>query len=219
MRRNRVTLFVYGSKTYLGREVARFARAMGHRTVGIVDGEIPEPTEPWMHGIHWVSEGNPLEQTWPDPPLRAILYCHTALWDGDRHRFEEILYDRPRQLIESAQRGELRPRFVLRSTVPQPLLPSGHLRFHRKAEEVVLRSDLPSAIFRLPLLYGPDRPDSVAAMVATRILRRAMASGLTAPMRVETAALAMLRAALEPEIEGIFEPEEIEGLGDVMIAQ
>ncbi len=223
MNRHRVTLLVYGANTYLGREVARFGRALGHRMVCVVDRAVPDLEEPWMHGVHWVTGGDPLAETWPDAPLTALLYCDTALWDGGRHRFAQVLVERPRQLIAAAERREHRPRFILRSTVDQPLLPSGFTASHHLAEQLLIESSLPGAIFRLPLLFGPDRPDSVAAMIVTRALNRlpliTSSNPALVPMRVETAALAMLRAALEPQIEGILDPEAIATIGDVMIAQ
>ena len=226
MRHRRVTLVVVGLRTYLGREVCRFGRALGHRMVAVVDGQPPELTEPWMHGIHWMTDTDPLTASWPDDPLAAILYCDTTLWEGDlweggRRSFEEVLLKRPQQLMEAAAEHTPPLRFVLRSTVRQPFLPSRFTAFCREAERRLVDTDLPSSIFRLPLLYGPDRPDSVAAMAISRILSRLPLLGGRAPrtMRVETAALAMLRAALEPDICGVFKPDDIARLGDVMIAQ
>ncbi len=222
MRHQRVTLLVYGMRTYFGREVARFGRAMGHRIVGVVDTEPPPLDEPWMHGIHWAFETDPLTEQWPDGPPRAIIYCDTTL-HGHRGRFEEILVERPRRLIARARQLEPTPRFVLRSTVDQPLLPSGYTAHSRRAESIVAGADIPAVILRLPLVYGPDRPDSIAAMAVLEALGRlplASIADRTPPtMRVETAALAALRAALEPDVSGILEPDEIARFGDVMIPQ
>lgn len=227
----RVTLFVFGAPTYLGREVARFGRAMGHRIIAVADGSIPERDEPWMHGVHWVTgpEPNWKEwQDWPEGPPLAFIYCDTALWNGGPlssagGRFEEVLLRRPCRLMEVAQSMEHSPRFLLRSTLDQPLLPRAFTTFSRRAEDRLKNSALDSVIFRMPILYGPDRPDSVAAMmIASGLARLPFASPQTqvlSSLRVETAALAMLRAALEPEIEGILLPPDIARIGDVMIAQ
>lgn len=222
MRHNRVTLLIFGARTYLGREVARFGRAMGHRIVASVDGALPRMEAPWMHGIHWMTDTDPLIADWPDGPPRAIIYCDTTL-HGPRHRFRWVLADRPRQLIDRAGEIEPTPRFVLRSTVDQPLLPSAFTTESRRAERLVADSPLEAAILRLPILYGPDRPDSVAAMTVAEALRRiplqSVTGNIPATMRVETAALAALRAALEPDVTGILEPSEIAQVGDVMIPQ
>lgn len=223
MRHQRVTLLIYGLRTYLGREIARFGRAMGHRIVGVVADSIPQRDEPWMHGIHWVRGDESVIEAWSDNPPAAIVYCDTTLWGGDRGRYEEILVRRPRQLLEAAREHLPSPRFVLRSTVAQPLLSSEYTTYHRRAEQLVARSELPHCILRLPLLYGPDRPDSVAAMMVLRALARLPIRpadpGALQKMRVERAALAGLRAALEPDMEGIYYPDDIARIGDVMIPQ
>lgn len=218
---NRVTIVVYGMRTYLGREVARFGRAMGHRIVAVADGEIPPKNEPWMHGVHWMTDTDPLIADWPDGPPTAVVYCDTAL-HGPRRRFEQVLAVRPAQLAERASRLRPRPRFVLRSTVDQPLLPSEFTRQSRRAENAIADTDLEAAILRCPILYGPDRPDSVAAMMVAETLERLplIPDGADPrAMRVETAALAALRGALEPDIVGTFGPTEIARIGDVMIPQ
>ncbi len=223
MDHRRVTLLIDGMNTYLGREVARFGRAMGHRMVGIVDDSIPALEEPWMHGIHWMTDRDKALYGWPEGPPAAIVYTDTALWNGDRRRFEEILVRRPSQWVDSASQLDPPPRFVLRSTIDQPLLSSRFTACYRRTEEVIGQSSLSSAILRFPLLYGPDRPDSVAAMMVLRGLRRIPLGSnkrpFPPPMRVETAALACLRASLEPDLTGLFGPEDIARIGDVMIPQ
>ena len=222
MKHQRVTLVLYGIETYLGREVARFGRAMGHRMVAVVDA-VPEFDAPWMHGIHWAP---PQSQTIDDRlqgPPKAILYCDTTLWDGGRGRFRQVLFERPRELIKAAASLQPPPRFVYRSTTTQSLLPAPFTAYCRRTEQEITRCDLPSVILRLPLLYGPDRPDSVAAMMLASALAGIPLSALSrhAPktLRVETAALATLRAALEPDIAGILEPDDVSSIGDVMIPQ
>lgn len=222
MKHRRATLVIYGMHTYLGAEIARFGRAMGHRMIGVVDGPPPPKTAPWMHGIHWVSDTDPLEAQWPQTPPEAICYCDTAL-SGSHRRFREVMVERPRRILQRLADAPDSPRFAYRSTVPQPLLPGRHTETARRGEEMIAGFDLPAAIFRMPILYGPDRPDSVAAMLIAEFLERTpfdpFDSAARRCLRVETAALAMLRAALEPEIAGIIEPDEIARLGDVMIPQ
>ena len=222
MKHQRVTIVVFGLRTYLGREIARFGRAMGHRIVAVVDA-IPEFDAPWMHGIHWTrAEAADFDSPFSIPP-KAVVYCDTALWDGGRGRFREVLFERPRHLLRDISSWDHPPRFVYRSTPPQSLLPSGFTAYARRMEAEIARCSLSSLILRLPLLYGPDRPDSVAAMMIAESLHRlpldSIASYTPATMRVETAALAALRGCLEPNMEGILEPEDVARIGDVMIPQ
>ena len=222
MKHQRVTIVVFGLRTYVGREIARFGRAMGHRIVAVVD-EIPPFDAPWMHGIHWTrTEAADIDSPFEGPPT-AIVYCDTALWDGGRGRFRQVLFERPRYLLRAVSSWDHPPRFVYRSTPPQSLLPSGFTAYARRMENEMARSALSSVILRLPLLYGPDRPDSVAAMMMAESLRRLPLASITsyrpATMRVETAALAALRGCLEPDIQGILDPEDVARIGDVMIPQ
>ena len=220
----RLTLMVFGAHTYLGQEVARFGRAMGHRMIACTDKEsLPKPEHPWMHGVHWVTNPEPDLHIWPDGPPAALLYCDTTLFDGQHRSFQEILVQRPGRLVNKALPLRPPPRFIFRSTIPQPFLPSSFTTSSRRIEDRIADSTLPFAVLRFPLLYGPDRPDSVAArVVMSAVSRLPFISSIQAfpiSMRVETAALAMLRAALEPSISGFLEPEEIARIGDVMIAQ
>ena len=222
MRQHNKTLLIYGMRTYLGREVARFGRAMGHRIVAVVDGQRPELDHPWMHGVQWTTERTPLEDTWPEGPPGAVIYCDTVL-SGAPRQFRWVLADRPHQLAQRAAGMDRRPRFVLRSTVHQPLLPSRFTAEHHRGERLVTNTGVDTAVLRVPILYGPDRPDSTAAMAIAEGLRRiplpSVRENIPPCLRVETAALAALRAALEPDLIGTFDPEEIARIGDVMIPQ
>lgn len=222
MRHQQRTLIVYGIDTYLGREIARFGRAMGHRMVAVVDGEIPEFNEPWLHGIHWMTDSDPMIADWPQGPPAAVIYAATVL-SGSPRRFQWVLADRPHRLAQQAAQLRGSPRFVLRSTVAQPLLPAAYTSQCRRAETLIADVDIETTILRCPILYGPDRPDSAAAMMIAEVLRRipirSVARNVPATLRVETAALAGLRAALEPDVTGIVEPDDIARLGDVMIPQ
>ena len=222
MRHQQRTLVVYGIDTYIGREIARFGRAMGHRMVAVVDEPIPEFDEPWLHGIQWVTDTDPLVADWLQGPPAAVIYVATVL-SGSQRRFQWVLADRPHRLAQRASQLQPSPRFVLRSTVAQPFLPAVYTSQCRRAEALIAKVNIEATTLRCPILYGPDRADSVAAMVITEVLRRiplpAVARHVPTTLRVETAALAGLRAALEPDVTGIVEPDDIAHLGDVMIPQ
>lgn len=215
------TLVVVGGSTYVGQEVARFGRALGHRIILTFLESPPELTEPWMHGVRW----EPLSTlVLADFDPLAVIYCDTCLVEERRGQQEEILLHRPRALMQACQRLTRPPRFVLRSTVTQPFLPRRFTSLQRQSEENLKATELDQVVLQMPLLYGPLRPDSVAAMLITRLLLTlpSLPRGERAalrPLRVETAALALLRAALEPDLPGILTTEEIAHLGDVMIAQ
>ena len=220
MPRTQRLLVLYGGQTYLGMEVARFARAMEHQVICVVDGPMPSMEHPWMHGVQWVGAAHLTESTTSlELSPNALIYCDTTLWDGGQGRFQEILYDRPLRLAAAAAAAPQVPRFVFRSSIPHPLLPASYSWWYARAEQALLALPLDPVILRMPVLYGPDRPDSALARVAQRLLRPFMGGASNRSLRVDQAALATLRAALEPGPGGIVEPAEIAAAGDVMIPQ
>ena len=220
MGRQQRVLLIFGGQTYLGLEVARFARAMEHRVISVVPGAPPPLEHPWMHGVQWIDQAHQ-EDSVASLAVQpgAMIYCDTALWDGGQGRFQEILYRRPLGLAEEAAAFLRPPRFVFRSSIHHPLLPASFSWWYRRTEEALMALPLEPVILRMPLLYGPDRPDSTIARVAQRLLRPVVGGPDAPALRVEQAALATLRAALEPGPGGIMEPPEIAVAGDVMIPQ
>ncbi len=211
-------LVIFGATTALGREVACLGRALGHRIFAVYQGDPPTLEEPWMHGVQWLPLAD-VDLTELRP--RSVLYCDTALVEtatGDR---AEILRDRPRRLIAEAESLDPPPRFVLRSTVDQPFAPEAFTTLSRETEQALTASTLRHVILRMPLLYGPERPDSVAAMMITQGAR--LLPGLhrpdLRPLPIPMAAMAMLRASLEPDTPSLLTTEEIAHLGDAVIAQ
>lgn len=211
---HRATLIVVGTKTYLGEEVARFGRALGHRVIAVVDENIPDPIHPWMMGVHWIESSLPDLHAFYDGSSFLVFYCDQILAENGIRTFAAVQSDRPRALLNQCEElpEKSHRRFIYRSFAPHPFLISGLKEETRRMEARLMKSPLRWSILRFPLLYGPDRPASALAMSMFRI------AGLPT-LPVETGALAMLRAGLEPDLEGVFEPREIKKIGDVMIAQ
>lgn len=214
--RSQETIIIYGAQTYLGREIACYGRALGHQILCVTKAP-PTLTEPWMHGVRWATDspGSPPQRIFSQTPPTAVIYCATSLYDT----FEEILLDRPLRLLNAAKELPRQPRFIYRSTAAQPLLPGAFTEYSRQFESHLASSGLSYAALRFPLLFGTERPDSVAAMLLLRALSWTNLTSRPPAIPVETTALATLRVTLEPEHSGIIAASKIASLGDIMIAQ
>ena len=219
---NRTTLIIDGIDHYMGAEIARFGRAMGHRIIGLLDGPLPDPehfAHPWMHGVIWLTDPDALSDPYfVDHPKAFILTRH-SLFDGHRGRFRSTHIDRLRSLLALADQWPRTAHLVFRSTVAQPLLPRAYTDTLQAAESLLQPFAPHLTIMRTPLLYGPDRPDSLLAFTLSQALNRLpfARSLIPSPLPVETAALAALRAALEPDPPTLLTPDDIASYGDVMI--
>ncbi len=222
MHRSRQTLVIDGIDHYAGAEIARFGRAMGHRIIGLVDGPLPDPEDfqhPWMHGVIWLSDPQALSDLdFADHPRALILFRH-SLYNGARQRFQSTHVHRIRSLLALVDHWPRTAHVVFRSTVAQPLLPRAYTDTLHAAESLLQPFAPNLTIMRTPLLYGPDRPDSLLAFTLSQALNRLpfARSLIPSPLPVETAALAALRAALEPDPPTLLTPDDIASYGDVMI--
>ncbi len=222
MKYHRQTLIIDGIDHYAGAEIARFGRAMGHRIIGLVDGSPPHPDEfehPWMHGVIWLGNLEALaDSSFVEAPRALILFRH-SLYNGTAHRFQATHIERLQSLLQLSHTWPTDPHIVFRSTIAQPLLPRGYTESLHRAETLLAPYQNRLTILRTPLLYGPDRPDSVLAFSLARLINRLPFAPplIPSPLPVETTALAALRAALEPHPPSLLNPSEIASYGDVMI--
>lgn len=213
-----LNLMIFGAETYLGMEVARLGRAMGHRIAALTTEDPPPLQHRWMAGVSW-SRATALEPArWPREfrPYAAI-YCATTHYDDAQARQQRRNIEAVRALIEA--RTLAKSRIVYRSAAPTPLVPSTYLSSTRQAEALLAAHHPDHVSARLPLLYGSDRPDSALGAAIVEVIRALRPRRYARPMRVETAAIALLRAALEPHHRGVLDAPEIATLGDALFAQ
>ncbi|RDV37942.1 hypothetical protein DV096_12610 [Bradymonadaceae bacterium TMQ3] len=211
-------LLVFGAHTYLGMEVARLGRAIGHRIVALTPGGAPRLDAPWVAGIEWVqADAFGPDHPGATPAPHALIYCATTHFDDAEGRLERHNVKALQGLIEAP--GLVHSRVVYRSAAPTPLVPSAYIESTRRAE-AMLNERFPDHVsLRLPLLYGSDRPDSVVGAAIVGLFASLRPAHYPPPMRVETAAIALLRAALEPEHRGVLHAPEVASLGDALYAQ
>ncbi|RAL23082.1 hypothetical protein DL240_09355 [Lujinxingia litoralis] len=211
-------LVIFGGETYVGQEVARLGRAIGHQIMVVCQDEPPAPVHPWMAGVHWLRDDSGPKPAWQnDGPIDALIYCATTYFDDRSGRLQARNVAGVRRVLQMME--SLQARLVYRSAAPTPLVPSSYLPSTRQAEALLAREAPDHVSLRLPVIYGPDRPDSVMAAAIAGIAHRFNPGAFALPMRVETAAIALLRAALEPEHQGVLTAPECAQLGDALFAQ
>jgi len=221
-------LFVTGASGLIGAEVCRLAVAMGHEVLGLSLHGAPEPEEPWHRGVAWI-EGDVLD---PEPwrslltGCEALVHCvglGSAQFD-DESATDRILGDAPVAVWREARRAKVE-KFVFLSTAENlPFASRAYLDAKMRAEATIAAGELPYAFLRPGLVWGPQRPLGKATERLLSIVTESKLPGVQAlerltPLRVERVAMAALRAALEPSIEGVLGHDEIEYIGDAMMIQ
>lgn len=212
-----LTLLIIGAQTYAGMEVARLGRAIGHRIIAVREGGAPPVNAPWVAGVQWEDAAGfgPASEITHAP--HALIYCATTYFDDAEGRLERQNVALLRGLLEAP--GLAPGRVVYRSAAPTPVVPSAYLESTRRAEALLMDRHPDHVSLRLPLLYGSDRPDSVLGAAIVGLFASLRPTRYAPPMRVETAAIALLRAALEPEHRGVLHATEVATLGDALYAQ
>ncbi|WP_230467529.1 hypothetical protein [Lujinxingia vulgaris] len=213
-----LTLLIFGVQTYLGQEVARLGRAIGHHVIAVSDEVVPRPHAPWVAGVQWVQASAFEPDRWGVTQTpQAVIYCATTFFDDARGRLERHNVEGVRGLIGAGSLAK--SRIVYRSAALTPLVPSFYVQSTRRAEALLAEHHPDHVSLRLPLIYGSDRPDSVLGAAIVGLAASLRPKIYAPPMRVETAAIALLRAALEPEHQGVLLATEVATLGDAMYAQ
>ena len=221
-----VKIFVAGASGLIGAEVCRLIVAMGHEPVGLAPPGPPEPEEPWQHGVTWVQEDVFETDLWREhlQGCEAVVHCIGIPLEEGQQTFERLLGDAPILLWREAQRAGVQ-KFVLLSAPPNhPLLPRAVIEAKMRAEATIAAGDMPYAFLRPGLVWGPERTlrrasERLRAWATEEGGEGARALESVLPLRVERVAMAALRAALEPEIQGALEHDAINTLGDAMMIQ
>lgn len=184
-------VLVLGASGFLGREIARLSVALTHPTLG-VDLAPPPTDEPWTHGVQWLTADALNLSAWSHlltPDTRIIAALGAHT---------ALLTPMRLLKISQAQRA-----------LARVILASAHLPDHLPA-----LVDADCCALQLPALWGepdgwpgadPDDPQTWPSH--------------TVAMRRELAAMAALRAALEPHHHGRLTPDQIAYLGDAMMLQ
>lgn len=213
----RRTLVVTGASGLIGAEVCRRALARGLDVVGISRGGRGALDDDWADRVSWVAGDVLAPDRWRDrlPGAAAVAHCTGILW---QHSSSGITYqslngDAPIVVAAEAARAGV-PAFVFISASHNPpLFPGSYIEAKRRAEREIAALPLRSAFVRPSFVYGPRRRAAVpigllmnvaAGLLPFRYLRQNRA------LRVERVAAAVLRAALDPGVDGVVDIDTIE---------
>lgn len=222
----RRTLVVAGGSGFVGRHVCRFAISIGHDVIGLSRRGRPETGEPWEEGVEWHRGDVLAPETWRtkfdlgscDAAIAALGTTRPSPDDGET--FERFNRDAVVQFADVARDAAM-PTFVLLSAASRPPgIAEGYLEAEREAESRILEMGFERrAVLRSPPAYGAERPTSVAAIPLLRSLGGDDSGSELEPIPVEQIAIALLRAALEPDVEGVLSAEEVADLGEAVMIQ
>lgn len=192
-------LIVTGAGGLIGAEVCRLTVALGHDVVGVDRRGRPELDEPWTYGVQWVEQDVFDVGGWAGhlDGCEALVHCIRGV--------DERGGDAALVAWERARAAGLRKFVMIAAESELSALAAGL----SGAEARVAEGELRHAILRAGVVWGPGR--TMSAAIAGH-------EGATA-QRVERVAMCALRAALEDQISGILEIEQIEHLGDAMMIQ
>ncbi len=224
-----VTLCVTGASGLIGAEVCRLTVAMGHRVIGLSrHGRDNVPEEPWVEGVEWLRADIFDPDSYRDAlkGVDALVHCvGLASEDEEEDRtFERVHGDAAILAYRTARHAGVGKFVFLSASDALPLQDRSRVEAKRRAEVIIAAGDMPYVFLRPGLVWGARRP---LGRAAARLLDIASASELPGaqtlerykPLRVERVAMAALRAAIEPDVTGILDPDEIAHLGDAMMIQ
>ncbi|MFU8806182.1 MAG: SDR family oxidoreductase, partial [Bradymonadaceae bacterium] len=214
----REKLVVFGGSGFIGREVCRLGRALGHRMISISRGGRPKLDEPWVQGVEWVQADALEPATWR-PLLEGaygVVHCVGTSSQGDEpaQSFMHLNRDSAIYAAREAEAAKVRKFVFLSASQAPPSIPEAYLTTKREAEAVITGMDLISVFLRPAIVYGDERP--LSKIAAHDEGREQDWIENFEPLRVERVAMAALRAVLEEEIEGILDEAAIEHLGDAV---
>jgi hypothetical protein len=184
-------VLILGASGFLGREIARLCVALTHPTLG-VDLAPPPKGEPWVQGVQWHTADALDLSAWSQ-----LLTPDTRIIAALGPHTAQLT---PVHLLKICQAQRARARVVLASAHLPHTLPA--------------LVDADCCALQLPALWGePDGwPGADLDDPQTWPTH-------TVAMRRELAAMAALRAALEPQHHGRLNPDQIAYLGDAMMLQ
>jgi uncharacterized protein YbjT (DUF2867 family) len=197
---------------------------MGHRVISISRHGEPEIDERWVQGIEWVSADVFSPDQWAEylDGAEAVIDCiGRAKPPSDEADIEQI--ERPLQLIaEHADRAGV-DSVVYISAASAPAWADTYIESRRRAEGLLEDRSYSVAVLRPALIEGSDRPESIVEGALVDLLGRGDESrewlNSRRGLRREKVAICALRAALEPDIEGTLDIDDIDHLGDAMFIQ
>lgn len=216
-------LVVIGGRGFIGSNICRIAAETGHQVVSVAPHGRPDQTAAWTYWVHWRQADVFDLAAWEDDlaDCDAVIDCvGTAMEDPQSGiTFERFNEDSALVAAEAAQRAGV-PKFVyLSASVKPPLVSERYLNTKRRAEaRLRAMRGLRTAILRLPLVYGPDRPISMPAGWLLQGLSELPLLGREAdahrPMPVSHVAAAALQAALTPGERGVYDADEVQLLAE-----
>ncbi|MBA2664843.1 MAG: hypothetical protein H0U74_21320 [Bradymonadaceae bacterium] len=187
-------IVVIGGSGFVGREVCRLGRALGHEMLSISPDGRPALDEPWVEGVGWVigeAAGFESWQQWLEG-CYSVVVCEEAELEGQLVAL----------LGAAAERAGAR-KFVLVSRANA----AATLAQAAEVESDLLARAFTTTILRPAAIFGEGHPLDVLGQELTRALP------------VERVAMAALRAALEEAMQGILDNDAIDDYGDAMMIQ
>ncbi len=217
-------LLVAGGSGFVGRHACRFSVSIGHHVASLSRGGRPGTGEPWEEGVEWYRGDVREPEIWReafdlstfDAAIAAVGLLRESPDEGQT--FDRVNRAGAIAFGEEARSAGV-PSFVLLSASSRPPgIAEGYLEAERAAESWVVDAGFNrSVVLRAPPAYGAERPTSVAAIPLLHALDDEDAS--LDPLPVEQIAIAALRAALEPDVDGVLSPEEVADLGEAVMIQ
>lgn len=215
----RTKLLVFGGSGFLGREICRIARAMGHQVISISRSGRPDLDEPWVEGVQWVQADVFEPDRW-SPHLRGVEAVVDCM--GEPGSNQGDIVDASHLIGERAEAAGV-DALVYISLADFPDEAASTLRAHRRAEAALESYDIRLSVLRPAIIEGSDRPDSMIRGALVDLLGRVSGAddwlAENQGIRRETVAICALRAALEHDISGVLDVGDIAHLGDAMFIQ
>ena len=224
MNQSREKIIVLGGSGYIGREICRVGRQLGHHIVSVSKEGRPDDDDPWVEGIEWIQADVFDEEAWTgalDGAL-SVIDCIGVAVEEDT-TFAETNQRSALVAAQAAHRAGVGSFVFLSAEMTPPTVDGSYLDAKRAAETALADTDLDVTILRLPIVFAPDAP---GGMLQGSLRQLDLApeqlgewTGEQAGLHRSKVAICALRAALEEDISGVLGTDDIEHLGTAAYIQ
>lgn len=205
-------LLVFGGSGFIGSEVCKNAVSAGLDVISISQIEHPPGSEPWMEKVTWVQANIFNVEEWKDylQGGKAVVHCIGIIkeYPDKGVTFDRINGETAMILAKEAAKAKVPKMCFMSAALKPPRISERYLIAKRNAEKTIKGLDIGYAIFRPGPVYGPRQPMPSWQRAAINFLAKLPLPTdffkKARPIEVEVIGKALFKAALDPDINGIF---------------
>jgi uncharacterized protein YbjT (DUF2867 family) len=210
-------ILVFGGSGFIGSEVCKNAVLNQLEVISISQMGHPPESDDWMEKVTWVQADIFNVKEWNSylQEAKAVVHCIGIVKEYPE---KGVTYDRINGetaiiLAKEAAKAGVPKMCFMSAALKPPRISDHYLTAKREAEKVIKSLNIGYAIFRPGPIYGKRQPMAAWQRTVINLLAKFPLPTdffkKARPIEVEVVGEALFKAALNPDIEGIFTNDEI----------